>query len=392
MRKVLLVAVVLIIGVAGWWWIERGTAPPLPGPPVSSPIASTPPAVSAEARGLPTLAPMLRRVMPSLVSITVQARVPGEDNPLYKDPFYRRYFSGSTPAERQILAAGSGVVIDADRGLVLTNHHVVRNAERIGVALSDGRRIEAKLVGADPPTDLALLSIAAHGLVGLPLGDSDMLEIGDYVVALGNPFGLGQTVTFGVVSALGRSGLGIEGYEDFIQTDAAVNPGNSGGALVGIDGHLIGIDTAIVGPAGGNVGIGFAIPSNMGRSVADQIAEFGKVNRGQLGVSVQDHSAAMPAAMQAENPLGATVADVAPGSAAEKAGLRRGDIIVGVNGRPIVSAAQLRARVGLVAIGQTIELDVLRDGSRVKLNARVATATSSARRAKAYVAPKVTAA
>jgi len=324
--------------------------------------------------------------MQSVVSITVQAQAAGEDNSLYKDPFYRRYFGGSVPAERQILAAGSGAVIDADRGLVLTNHHVVRDAERIGVALSDGRRIEAKLVGADPPTDLALLRIPAQGLIGLPLGDSDMLEIGDYVVAIGNPFGLGQTVTFGVISALGRSGLGIEGYEDFIQTDAAVNPGNSGGALVDIDGHLVGINTAIVGPAGGNVGIGFAIPSNMGGSVADQLVRFGRVNHGQLGVSAQDHPAAMPAAMQAENPPGATVADVAPGSAAQEAGLRRGDIIVGLNGRPIVSAAQLRARVGLIPVGQTIELDVLRGGSRVKLNARVATAGSPARLTNAYAA------
>jgi Do/DeqQ family serine protease len=270
------------------------------------------------------------------------------------------------------------VVIDAERGLVLTNNHVVRNAQRIGVALSDGRRIEAKLVGADPPTDLALLSITAQGLVGLALGDSDKLEIGDYVVAIGNPFGLGQTVTFGVVSALGRSGLGIEGYEDFIQTDAAVNPGNSGGALVDIDGHLIGINTAIVGPAGGNIGIGFAVPSNMVRQVAEQLARSGKVNRGQLGVSVQDHPGAMPTALQAESPPGAMVAEVAPGSPADKAGLRRGDVIIAVDGRPIVSAGQLRARVGLIPVGQSVELEVLRDGNRVKLNARVAVAAFSA--------------
>ena len=358
------------------------TAQPLPGPPVSSPIASAPPAAPPEARGLSTLAPTLRRVMPAVVSITVQARAPAEDNPLYKDPFYRRYFGDQLPAERQILAAGSGVVIDAERGLVLTNNHVVRNAQRIGVALSDGRRIEAKLVGADPPTDLVLLSITAQRLVGLTLEDSDKLEIGDYVVAIGNPFGLGQTVTFGVISALGRSGLGIEGYEDFIQTDAAVNPGNSGGALVDIDGHLIGINTAIVSPAGGNIGIGFAIPSNMVRQVADQLARFGKVNRGQLGTSVQDHPGAMPTTLQAESPPGAMVAEVAPGSAADKAGLRRGDVIIAVNGRPIVSAGQLRARVGLIPVGQSVELDVLRDGNRVKLNARVASATHSAIRTK----------
>src|SRR6516225_5440671 len=181
--------------------MARPTVSPLPGPPVSRPIASAPPTASAEARGLPTLAPTLRRVLPAVVSITVQARAPAEENPLYKDPFYRRFFGDQLPADRQILAAGSGVVIAAERGLVLTNNHVVRNAEHIGVALADGRRIEAKLVGADPPTDLALLSITAQGLVGLVLDDSDKLEIGDYVVAIGNPFGLGQTVTSGVISA-----------------------------------------------------------------------------------------------------------------------------------------------------------------------------------------------
>jgi Do/DeqQ family serine protease len=377
MRKTVPLAIVFVLGLAGSWWLARLTAPPIPGPPVSSPIASAPPAASAETRGLPTLAPTLRRVMPAVVSITVQARAPAEDNPLYKDPFYRRYFGDQLPAERQILAAGSGVVIDAERGLVLTNNHVVRNAQRIGVALSDGRRIEAKFVGADPPTDLALLRITAQGLVGLALEDSDKLEIGDYVVAIGNPFGLGQTVTFGVISALGRSGLGIEGYEDFIQTDAAVNPGNSGGALVDIDGHLVGINTAIVGPAGGNIGIGFAIPSNMVRQVAEQLARAGKVNRGQLGISIQDHPGAMPTAMQAESPTGAMVAEVAPGSPADKAGLRRGGIIIAVDGRPIVSAGQLRARVGLIPVGQSVELEVLRDGTRVKLNARVAVAAFS---------------
>jgi S1-C subfamily serine protease len=181
---------------------------------------------------------------------------------------------------------------------VLTNNHVIKNAERIGVALSDGRLLEAKLVGTDPATDIALISIAAPGLVALALGNSDALEIGDYLVAIGNPFGLGQTATMGIVSALGRTGLGIEGYEDFIQTDAAVNPGNSGGALVDVEGNLIGINAAIVGPSGGNVGIGFAIPINMAQKVADQITRFGKVARGQLGIAIEDHPAAMPVAMR----------------------------------------------------------------------------------------------
>jgi S1-C subfamily serine protease len=248
---------------------------------------------------------MLRRVMPAVVSITVRARVPAEDNPLYKNPYFRRYFGEEAPAEQRALSAGSGVVIDSEQGIVLTNSHVVRNAEQIGLALADGRRIEATLVGTDPASDIALVRIAAPGLAALPLANSDELEIGDYVVAIGNPFGLGQTATAGIVSALGRSGLGVEGYEEFIQTDAAVNPGNSGGALADIDGRLVGINAAIVGPAGGNVGIGFAIPINMAREVADQLARFGKVSRGQLDISIEDHPAAMPAAARANSPAGA---------------------------------------------------------------------------------------
>jgi Do/DeqQ family serine protease len=375
MHKNVLIGTLVVLAALGGWWIARLPAPPLPGPPLSTPIAATPPAAAAETRGLPTLAPMLRRVMPAVVSITVQARVPAEDNPLYKDPYFRRYFGEEAPAEQRALSAGSGVVIDAERGLVLTNNHVVRNAERIGVALADGRRIEAKLVGTDPATDVALVRISAQGLTALPLGNSDELEIGDYVVAIGNPFGLGQTVTAGIVSALGRSGLGIEGYEEFIQTDAAVNPGNSGGALVDIDGRLVGINTAIVGPAGGNVGIGFAIPINMAREVADQIARFGKVTRGQLGISIEDHPAAMPAAAQATIPPGAMIIAVAANSAAAKAGLQRGDVIIAVNGKPIVSGAQLRTRLGLVPVGESVELDLLRNGANLKLSARIAQST-----------------
>ena len=356
MWKALLLAVAALLGVAAGWW----TAPQAPPRPVS-----------AEMRGLPTLAPMLRRVLPAVVSITVQARSAAEDNPLYNDQFYRRFFGDLPPMQQRIMAAGSGVVIDAEFGLVLTNNHVVRGAEQIGVALSDGRRIEAALIGTDPGTDIALLKIDAKGLVGVALANSDGLQIGDYVVAIGNPFGLGQTATSGIVSALGRSGLGIEGYEDFIQTDAAVNPGNSGGALVDIEGHLVGINTAILGPAGGNVGIGFAIPSNMVRQVAAQLARFGEVKRGNLQVALEDHPAGMPVAVQEVATSGAMIVRVGPGSAAEKAGIQPGDVVVGIDGKPIVSAAQLRARVALITVGDSVRLDVLRAGSRLTLTSQI---------------------
>jgi Do/DeqQ family serine protease len=344
---------------------------PVPGPPQSTPIAAIAPVASAEARGLPTLAPMLRKVMPAVVSITVEAVRSVDDNPLYKDPYYRRFFGNQAPTEQQVLAAGSGVIIDAQRGLVLTNYHVIRGAERIGVALSDGRRIEAKLAGSDPPTDIALITISARELIAMSFGNSDTLEIGDYVVAIGNPFGLGQTVTFGVVSALGRTGLGIEGYENFIQTDAAVNPGNSGGALVDIDGALVGINTAIVGPSGGNVGIGFAIPANMAREVADQLSRSGKVTRGELGVSVADHPAAMPFALHSETPAGAMVTSVVAGSAAEKAGIKPRDVILAIDGARVLGAGQLRSHIGLARPGVPVKIDLLRDGNRIEAKAMV---------------------
>jgi Do/DeqQ family serine protease len=374
MRKSAVVVAVLILAAAGWWWWTRSPAP-VPGPPQSAPMAAIAPPTSAEARGLPTLAPMLRKIMPGVVSVTVRALQPAEDNPLYKDPFFRQFFGEGAPAERQVLAAGSGVIIDGPHGLVLTNYHVVKGAERIGVALSDGRRIEAKLVGADPPTDLALVAISAQRLTAMPLGNSDALEIGDYVVAIGNPFGLGQTATFGIVSALGRTGLGIELYENFIQTDAAVNPGNSGGALVNIEGRLVGINTAIVGPAGGNIGIGFAIPVNMAREVADQLARFGKVTRGRLGVSIADHPAVMPLALQSEAPAGAMVTSVASGSAAEKAGIKPGDVILAIDGERIASAGQLRSRIGLTRPGTAVKIELLRSGKRIEANATVTAPT-----------------
>ncbi len=229
----------------------------------------------------PSLAPMLEKVVPGVVSIGVHGTRAAQENPLFSDPFFRRFF-GSRGGEFQ--AAGSGVVVDARRGYILTNNHVVENADEITVSFNDGRHLTATKIGVDPVTDVAVIQVAAEHLTGLPLGNSDALRVGDYVVAVGNPFGLGQTATLGIVSALGRSGLGIEGYEDFIQTDAAINPGNLGGALVNLNGEIVGINTAIVGPI--NVGIGFAIPVNMARDIMDQLIAHGEIKRAQLGVTI----------------------------------------------------------------------------------------------------------
>ena len=245
---------------------------------------------------VPTLAPLVRQVTPSVVNISVRGRVK-EDNPLFRDPVYRELFELPKHVERELQAVGSGAVVDAERGYVLTANHVVAQASTVQVTMKDGRRFVAKLVGRDPGTDLAVLRLqAAEALTAIPMGDSDRLEVGDFVIAVGNPFGLGQTVTSGLVSALGRTGLGKQGYEDFIQTDAAINPGNSGGALVNMQGELVGINTAIFSAGGGNVGIGFAVPVNMARRVMEQIVEHGHVRRGGIGVSIKDLSPAIGAA------------------------------------------------------------------------------------------------
>ena len=327
--------------------------------------------IPSDARGLPTLAPIVAQVTPAVVNISVLVRDPTESNPLLQDPFFRRFFNvPEQPRGEQ--SAGSGVIVDAARGLVVTNHHVVRDAQDIVVTLKDGRQFRARLVGADPGTDIALLRITASGLSALRLGDSGSVSVGDFVVAVGNPFGIGQTVTSGIVSALGRSGLGIEGYEDFIQTDASINPGNSGGALVNLRGELIGINTAILGPSGGNVGIGFAVPVNMARQVLAQLERFGEVRRGRLGVSTTDLTPATRGQFGAKATEGALVVAVEPGSAADKAGLRKNDLLVAANGRPIRGSSDVRNRVGLTPIGEEIVLTVERPGgARREVRVRV---------------------
>jgi len=297
-----------------------------------------------------------------VVNIAVKGRVAQQQNPLFNDPFFRRFFNiPEVPVEREIRAAGSGVIVDAHQGLVITNNHVVEHADEITVTLADGRRFVAKRVGADPDTDVAIIKIPAENLTALSLGDSDKLEVGDFVVAIGNPFGLGQTVTSGIVSALRRTGLGIKGYEDFIQTDAPINPGNSGGALVNLQGELIGINTAIIGPSGGSVGIGFAIPTNMVREVMDQLVRYGEVRRGQLGVMIQDLTSDLAQAMGLpDQQTGAVIAKVEPGSAAERAGLKVGDVITEVDKMPVRGSADLRNKIGLLRVGNVAELTILR--------------------------------
>jgi len=326
---------------------------------------------AASSRGLPTLAPLVNEVTPAVVNISVVTRSPLEDNPLFRDPFFRRFFNLPDKPQRQEQAAGSGVIVDAARGYVLTNNHVIREAEQVIVTLKDRRQFQARLVGTDPGTDIAVLQIQAQELIALKFGDSDQLSVGDYVIAIGNPFGIGQTVTSGIVSALGRTGLSVEGYEDFIQTDASINPGNSGGALVNLRGELIGINTAIIGPAGGNVGIGFAVPSNMAAAVMNQIVRYGEVRRGRLGVEMVDVTPAIAKKLGIPVLEGAVVAGVQSGSPAEKAGLRERDVIVALNGRPIRGAAELRARLGLTPVGEEVELRVRRGGETRAVRARV---------------------
>src|SRR5437588_99285 len=270
--------------------------------------ASAPPPATAAAPipevagGVPSLAPMLARITPGVVNIAVRGRVK-EQNPLLQDPFFRRFFNlpqHQQPEERETQATGSGVVVDAAQGYILTNGHVVENATRIEVTTKDNRRLVAKMIGVDADTDVAVLQITpGNNLTAVPMGDSDHLQVGDFVLAIGNPFGLGQTVTSGIISALGRSGLGIEGYEDFIQTDASINPGNSGGPLVDLQGRVVGINTAILAPGGGNVGIGFAVPISMARRVMEQLVKYGEVKRARIGVEIQDLPPALAQAMKA---------------------------------------------------------------------------------------------
>lgn len=330
-------------------------------------------AAASNEEGLPSLAPIIEDVLPGVVNISTETRVQVQQNPLLEDPFFRRFFElPDEPQERERSNLGSGVIIDADQGFVITNAHVVEDATEITVTLRDGRQFQADLKGADPEVDLALLQIEGDELTEVSFGDSDALRVGDFVVAIGNPFSLSQTVTSGIVSALGRSNLGIvEGYEDFIQTDASINPGNSGGALINLKGELVGIPTAIVGGRGGNIGIGFAIPSNMAQQIIEQLIEYGEVRRGQLGVYIQDLTPELAEVFGVEPRSGAAVTQVIPGTPADEAGLESGDVITAVDGESVSSASELRNAIGLLRAGTTISLTVIREGDTRTIEATI---------------------
>ena len=338
---------------------------------ISSSVLSVIPG-AIDGKQLPSLAPMLDQVTPAVVNIATEGKIQVRLNPLFSDPFFRRFFNvPDRPMERKTQSLGSGVIVDAERGLVLTNNHVIANAIQITVTLRDGRQLEAELIGTDPETDVAVIKIPSEDIVDIKIADSDELRVGDFVVAIGNPFGLGQTVTSGIVSALSRSGLGIEGYEDFIQTDASINPGNSGGALVNLRGELVGINTALFSQGGGNIGIGFAIPINLAMQITEQLLESGKVQRGFLGISTQDLTPILAEAFGLNQNKGAVITSVDDDSPAGKAGLQPGDILLKINGRDVKNASDVRNRFGLLAVGEQVVFDILRGGQSKKITTTV---------------------
>lgn len=322
--------------------------------------ANLPFAVSGEA--LPSLAPMLERVTPAVVLISVKGTHETQNNVPEAFKFFFGRPGRNQPQEREFRGLGSGVIIDAAEGYIVTNNHVIAEADEILITLKDGRQLEAKKIGSDEYSDIALLQIEHKDLTEIKLADSDNIRVGDFAIAIGSPFGLGQTVTSGIVSALGRTGLNRENYEDFIQTDAAINSGNSGGALVNLRGELIGINTAILGPSGGNVGIGFAIPSSMVNNLVSQIIEYGEVRRGMLGVQGRSVTSDIAKAMELETNQGGFVEQVTPGSAAEEAGIKAGDVITKVNGKKVKSFSELRGKIGSIGAGKKVKITVIRNG------------------------------
>ena len=325
---------------------------------------------------LPSLAPIVKKASPAVVNISTRGTVAekGNRNPLFDDPFFKRFFDAPemAPRQRQFQSAGSGVVVDAIQGFIITNAHVIENANEITVTTNDGHDYKATVVGSDVGADVARIKVKDAQLTELPIGDSSTSEVGDFVLAIGNPFGLQHTVTYGIISAVGRSGINPDGYEDFIQTDASINPGNSGGALINLRGELVGINSAILSRSGGNIGIGFAIPSNMVRSIMDQLVKYGEVKRGLLGVSILTLTPDLAENLGAKDLQGALVQQVVEGSAAEKAGLKAGDVITAVAGQPVKTGPELRNRIGLMRVGETVDLTYYRDGKSHHATAVVA--------------------
>ncbi len=335
--------------------------------------------VAVDGSELPSLAPMVDKTVPAVVNIATRSHISAQNHPMMNDPLFQYFFRGMQPQpqRREARSLGSGVVIDAKEGYIVTNHHVVDGAEEITITLHNGEQYDAKVVGSDPEADVAVIKVDAKDLTALPFADSEKLRVGDFVVAIGNPFGLGQTVTSGIVSALGRTGLGIEGYENFIQTDASINPGNSGGALVNLRGELIGMNTAIIAAGGnGNVGIGFAIPINMVRQIVDQLIEFGEVHRGMLGVVMQNLTPDLAKAFGLDMHQGVVISQVIEKSAAEKAGLKAGDVVVSLNGVAIKNASSMRNIVGLLRVGDSMDIKVIRDNKKLSLKAKLQEADS----------------
>jgi serine protease Do/serine protease DegQ len=337
--------------------------------------AALPQAVDGEP--LPSLAPLVQRVSPAVVNIRVSQTV---DTPsVYGDEMFRRFFGiPDDPGgrSREVASAGSGVIVDAENGYILTNHHVVANADKIQISLINDETLDAEVIGSDAPTDIALLKVDPENLIEIPIGESDTVEVGDFVLAIGNPFGLGHTVTSGIVSALGRTGISRNGLEDFIQTDASINPGNSGGALVNMRGELVGINSAIISRTGGNVGIGFAVPSEIAASIMRQILDFGEVRRGLLGVTIQTIDEESAAALGTEVERGALITGIEPGSAAEEAGLRVDDIIIGVDDRRIDSNRELANAIGLKGSGEAVDIEYVRDGRTRSVTAELGQRTA----------------
>ena len=328
---------------------------------------------TSDENGTPTLAPLIEKASPAVVNIattgTVETRS-RRSNPFENDPFFRRFFNGPSQP-RRFQSAGSGVIVDATNGYIITNNHVVEHADEITVTMFNDQVVKATIVGKDPGSDLAVLKVETNGLREIPLADSDKARVGDFVVAIGNPFGLQHTVTSGIISALGRQGINPNGYEDFIQTDASINPGNSGGALINLNGELVGINSAIISGGGGNIGIGFAIPSNMVNAVMKQIIEFGEVRRGLLGVQIFSLTPALAKEMDKETTLGALVSEVGNDSAAAEAGIEPGDVIIEVDGETVKNSADLRNIIGMKPVGEDVRIGIWRDGETRTLLARL---------------------